>query len=151
MGSMHTRTGRLAAGGVLVAIVITAGACGGGGSAISPKEFATKVNALCKAEHKEVDALFKDFPDEPSPERTQQLVVDFTPIIRQSRTRVMEIGAPSGKERQYQRYAELLDEALERYEAAGRDAAKAEALFNEDDTRMADAERDLGLDVCASR
>lgn len=151
MASNWKRSWGVAGGGLVAAAAVVLGACGEGDDRPSAAGFASKVNALCEAEHGKVDALFENFPEEPTPQDMQQLVVDFTPIVRQFRADVIEVGEPSGKEAEYRRYAELLDEMVERYEAAGQDAEKAEAMFNEEGTEMADAERDLGLAVCASR
>lgn len=151
MARSRNRSWGVAAGGLVATIAVVSGACGSGDDRTTAAEFTSKVNALCEAEHAEIDALFEDFPEEPTARDMQQLVVDFTPIIRQFRADVMEVGEPSDKQAEYRRYTELLDEAVERYEVAGLDAEKAQALFNEEDNRMAEVERKLGLDVCASR
>ena len=109
------------------------------------------MNALCEAEHEQVDKLFTDFPEEPTPEHMKELVGDFLPIIRQYRDDVKIVGPPSGNEDLYEDYVTLLDDAVSRYETASKDASKAEALFNEDDDRLSEIEKRLGLDVCASR
>ena len=129
------------------------GACGSGedARAVSRDEFARRVNALCEAEHEQVDKLFTDFPEEPTPEHMKELVGDFLPIIRQYRDDVKSVGPPSGNEDLYEDYVTLLDDAVSRYETASKDASKAEALFNEDDDRLSEIEKRLGLDVCASR
>lgn len=150
----HRRIRRRRLTAVAVAsLALIGGACGSGGDAdaVSRDEFATRVNALCEAEHEEVDKLFTDFPEEPTPEDMKELVADFLLIIREYRDDVKSVGPPSGNEDLYDEYVTLLDDAVSRYEVASTDAAKAEALFNEDDNRLSDIEKRLDLDVCASR
>ena len=138
--------------GVAVSAAIVGGACGGeDDSNVSQEEFVKQVNALCTAEHEKVDALFTDFPEEPTPDQIQRLIDGFTPILREYRDDVKDVGAPEGKADEYERYTERLDDIVARYEAAAGDAEAAQALFNEDDTSLGEMEAELGLDVCASR
>ncbi len=151
----HARIRRTASTVVLVAGLTVVGACSErGGDAdqkVSRSEFASKVNALCEAEHKEVDALFAGFPEEPSPTDVKALIADFAPLIRDYRDGVVSAGTPEGFEDEYVRYVEKLDEVVDRYEEGGRDEDKAQALFNDEDQSLGRMEEELGLDVCASR
>lgn len=149
-GGSRLRSWRKAAGGTAIALAVVAGACGGDGG-LSKSEFAQKANALCEAEHVKVDKLFESFPEDATPEQMQELVSDFAPVIRDYRDGVKALGAPEDAADVYGDYTELLDEAVAKYEAASVDPVKAEALFSEEGTRLADLERKLGLDVCASR
>lgn len=151
----HARTRRTASTVVLVAALTVVGACSErGGDAdekVSRSDFASEVNALCQAEHKEVDALFAGFPEEPSPADVKALIAKFAPLISKYRDGVMSAGTPEGLEDKYARYVEKLDEVVGRYEEGARDEDKAQALFNDDDQSLGRMEKELGLDVCASR
>lgn len=138
---------------VLVAGLTVVGACGqdGGGEEVSRSEFASEVNALCEAEHKEVDALFADFPEEPTPADIKALIGEFAPLISKYRDGVVSAGIPEGLEDEFARYVDKLDEVVDRYEEGSRDEDKAQALFNDEDQSLSGMEGELGLDVCAAR
>jgi hypothetical protein len=126
----------------------------GGGDAVPAEDFAEEVNALCQERDAKAEAVFEELfnaeSEEPSADQIHDVVEQFLPIARDYRDGVAEAGPPEGFEDEYEEYLDLMDELIDDLEEAVDDPAKAQELFDqEDDPRMADLERKMGLDDCA--
>ena len=141
---------------LLLSVIVLAAtpACGDDDDdeSVSAEDFAAAVNTLCEEEHERVDAMFTDFPEEPTPADVQALIADFAESFEEYRDGLVAVGSPEGREETSEEYIEAVNAHLERLEAGAVDEDKAMELFNEEgDDTLAELETALGLDTCASR
>lgn len=143
-----------------VVVLATAGACdsngannnnegnGNGGQAAGGTEFAQRVNALCEERQQQVDAIAAETPPVDEANYRQEIARRFEGVVGDYAAGVRRVPAPRGQEALYREYVELLDDLVRRFRAAQDDPAQAETLFNDDSTRLADIEEELGLTAC---
>lgn len=121
-------------------------------TAVAPEEFQREVNTLCEEEHARVDAMFEDFPEEPTPEDMQQLIGEFASTFETYRDGLVAAGPPEGQQAEYDDYVDVVNSHLADLKRGADDAAEAERLFNQEgEDPLNPLEQELGLDVCASR
>lgn len=141
---------------VSIATLALGGGCGDSDDAateaVTLEVFQREVNSLCEQEHVRVDEMFEGFPDEPTVGDMQSLIGAFAESFRDYRDGLVDIGPPDGQGAKYEEYLELVEVHLEKLDAGAADPDEAERLFNEGgEDPFGDLERELGLDVCASR
>ena len=145
---------RRSSGALVVAVLVVIAACGDDddsteGATVAAADFQEEVNAHCQERDADIAVLFEDFPEDPSDEDLVELIGGFVPVLREYRDALEEAGVPEGDEDTFEQYRALVEDAVERFEAAADDPAKAREAFEQDDPRFPELERELGLDDCA--
>lgn len=130
------RLQQLPAAGLLVACSLIVPACGddasGSPSAPAPSEaaYVAEGNALCERIGGEIQAVFPDFPGEPTVEQVMKLAADLSPVLQDWRRSVSALAPPSSAERGHAQLLAALQSSIASLDDAAKSADGARALLD---------------------